>query len=79
MPRARATPIRTPIWSAVTPNATIRFPSTSSGRGTGAASSSRWAPDSRSTSTLSPANIVFSGISRPIVPVATYASYELLV
>src|SRR6478752_7305106 len=79
MPRARATPIRTPIWSAVTPNATIRFPSTSSGRGTGAASSSRCAPDSRSTSTLRPANIVFSGISRPMVPVATYASYALLV
>ena len=34
----------------------------------GAASSSRWAPLSRSTITPRPANIVFSGISSPIVP-----------
>ena len=33
----------------------------------GAASSSRWAPLSRSTMTPMPENIVFSGISRPIV------------
>jgi len=40
----------------------------------GALSSSRCAPVSRSTSTPIPANIVFSGINSPIVPVATYDS-----
>ena len=53
--------------SAVTASATTRLPSTISGRGIGAASRSRWAPLSRSTMTPMPANMQFSGISRPIV------------
>src|SRR5947199_2636521 len=65
----------TPTWRAVIANATARFPSTSNPRGIGAARSSRWAPLSRSTITPRPATIVFSGISRPTVPVATNASY----
>ena len=40
----------------------------------GAASSSRWAPLSRSTITPMPENIAFSGISRPIVAMATNAA-----
>ena len=71
IPRATATAISTTIWSAVIAKATTRFATTKSGRGMGAASSSDRAPDSRSTSTPRPANIVFRGISSPIVPVAT--------
>ena len=71
IPRATAKPISARTWKAVTARATRRLPSTSSGRGIGAARSSRCAPDSRSTITLSPENIVLSGIRRPIVPVAT--------
>lgn len=41
------------------------------GRGIGAASSSRWAPFSRSLITPIPANIVLSGISSTSVPIAT--------
>ena len=74
MPLASATAISTATWRAVIANATARLPSTSSRRGIGAASSSRWAPLSRSTITPSPANMVLSGIRRPIVPVATKAS-----
>ncbi|HEX6699314.1 MAG TPA: hypothetical protein VF101_01135 [Gaiellaceae bacterium] len=79
IPRATATAISASTWSAVTANATTMFPKTSSERGTGAARSSRRAPLSRSTITPSPANIVFSGISRPTVPVATKDSYSELV
>ncbi len=71
MPRATATMISVTIWKAVTATATERLPSTRKGLGTGAASSSRWAPFSRSTITARPENIVFSGISRPTVPTAT--------
>ena len=74
IPRAAATAISTTTCSAVIAKATARLPRTSSGRGIGAASSSRRAPFSRSTITLRPANIVLRGISRPIVPVATNAS-----
>ena len=74
MPRAAAAAISTAICKPVIADATIRFPSTSSGRGTGAASSSRCAPCSRSTITLSPENIMLSGISSPTVPIATNAS-----
>ena len=79
IPRARATTSSTATWRPVIANATIRFPTTSSAREIGAVRSSRCAPDSRSTSTPMPANIVLSGISSPIVPVATKASYSALV
>ena len=71
MPRATATAIKTPTWSAVIASATTRLPSTSRPREIGAVSSSRCAPLTRSTITLSPENIVFSGISSPTVPIAT--------
>ena len=74
MPRASAAAISTPSCSAVIASATARLPSTSSARRIGAASNSRWAPLSRSTITPMPPNIVLSGISSPIVPVATKAS-----
>ena len=45
----------------------------------GAARSSRWAPASRSTITPRPRNMVLIGMSKPIVPVATNASYASLV
>jgi hypothetical protein len=79
MPLAITATISTATCRAVIANATARLPRTSSERGIGAASSSRWAPPSRSTITPSPANMVLSGISRPFVPVATNASYALLV
>jgi hypothetical protein len=41
------------------------LPSTSSERGMGAASSSRWAPLSRSTRTLSPTNVVAQRDEQP--------------
>ena len=71
IPRSSANPISVTTCSAVTAIATSRFAITSSDLGTGAASSSRCAPLSRSTIALSPENIVFSGISRPTVPIAT--------
>jgi hypothetical protein len=70
-PRASANPMRTPTWSAVVAIATSKLPTTSKPRGIGAVSNSGWAPLIRSTITLSPENIVFSGINRPIVPIAT--------
>jgi hypothetical protein len=79
MPRTIAATISTATCRAVIANATARLPSTSSERGIGAASSSRCAPLSRSTITPSPANMVLSGISRPIVLIATNASYAPLV
>ncbi len=72
-PRSAATPTRTAICRALSASATARLPSTSSARGIGAASSSRWAPLSRSMMTLSPAKTVVRGTSRPTVPIETKA------
>ena len=72
-PRSAAAAMTTTTCSVHRPRTTSRLPSTSSGRGMGAASSSRCAPLSRSTSTLSPAKTVASGTSRPTVPMATKA------
>jgi hypothetical protein len=60
----------TATWSAVVQRATARLASTSSGRLTGAASRSRRAPPSRSTTAPMPANIELSGMSRPAIPTA---------
>ena len=72
-PRSAAAAITAPICSAHSARTTTRLPAISRGRRTGAASSSRWAPLSRSTITLSPANVVASGTSSPTVPTATNA------
>jgi len=72
-PRSAATPMRTPTCVAHSTSATAGLPSTSSPRGIGAASSSRWAPLSRSTITLRPANAAVSGTRSPTVPTETKA------
>src|SRR3954447_14872317 len=72
-PRTTATATSTPTCSAARPSTTTAFATTSSARGIGAARSSRWAPLSRSTITLSPANTAVNGTSSPTVPTDTYA------
>jgi hypothetical protein len=69
-PRSTDAPMSTATWSAVVARATARLASTSSGRLTGAASRSRRAPPSRSTTAPMPANIALSGMSRPAMPTA---------